>query len=151
MSNTEKNLTKANLKLAISQFIDKEKLSVGDVAQAIGCPEPVLGRILCGITWPSDSLLKRCYVMFEVGYEEYKKRPEADKEIISMTSAVSGVAAMPRIVSLLLEFYLGGIVYYMVLRELKKLMMARFKDGLKAENYDSDWENPRSNPVVIWN
>jgi len=94
MSDDEKKLTKENLKLALAEFIEKEKLAVKDVSKAIGCPAPVIGRVLCGITWPSDNLLKRSHTMFEIGYKDYKKLSEADKEKISETIGAVGGAGL---------------------------------------------------------
>ncbi len=106
METTEKKLTKENLKLALMGFIEQEKLEVKDVAKAIGCAAPVLGRILCGVTWPSDELLKRCHTMIEIGYKDYMKLSEADKEKISeaigtVTGAGLGVGASLGAVSVL--------------------------------------------------
>ena len=94
MSDAEKKLTTDNLKFALAEFIENKKLAVKDVSKAIGCPAPVIGRVMCGITWPSASLLKRCHTMFEIGYEDYKKLSEADKEQISETIGAIGGAGL---------------------------------------------------------
>ncbi len=94
MSESEKKLTTNNLKFALAEFIENEKLAVRDVSKAIGCPQPVIGRILCGITWPSETLLKRCHTMLEVGYKDYKKLSEAEKEKISEAIGAVGGAGL---------------------------------------------------------
>ncbi len=109
MSDAEKKLTKENLKFALAEFIEKEKLAVKDVSKAIGCPMPVIGRILCGITWPSDTLLKRCHTMFEIGYKDYKKLSEADKEKISEAIGVVGGGGLGVGVSLAAVSALGAV------------------------------------------
>ncbi|VGO11864.1 hypothetical protein PDESU_00411 [Pontiella desulfatans] len=80
---SEEKLTIYNLKNVLAAFIETEKLEVKSVAKTVGCPSPAIGRILCGITWPSDEMLKRCHTMMEIGFKDYKKLSEAQKEKIS--------------------------------------------------------------------
>lgn len=89
-----KALTEVNLKNALAGFLEKEKLDVKDVAKALGCPMPVLGRIMCGITWPSEVMLKRCHTLFEIGFNDYRKLSEADKEKISGALGTIGGAGI---------------------------------------------------------
>jgi len=94
MSEVEKRLTTENLRIVLAEFIESEKLAVQDVSKALGCPAPVIGRVLCGITWPSDTLLKRCHTMFEIGYKRYKKLSKAEKEKISEAIGALGGAGL---------------------------------------------------------
>lgn len=110
MGDGNKNLTVQNTKLALADFMEKEKLSVKDVAKALGCPVPVIGRILCGVTWPSETLLKRCHTMFEIGYKDYKKLSEANKEKISELVGTVGSAGLGVGVSLSAVSALGATV-----------------------------------------
>tara|TARA_R100000789_G_scaffold98284_1_gene101899 strand:+ start:1415 stop:1966 length:552 start_codon:yes stop_codon:yes gene_type:complete len=91
---TGKSLTKENLHAVLAEFMKAEKLDTNEVSEAIGCPEPVIGRILCGITWPTDELLKRCHTMFEIGYKTYKKLSESEKEKVSETLGTLGGAGL---------------------------------------------------------
>ncbi len=110
MDNDKANLTVQNTKIVLANFMEKEKLPVKDVAKALGCPVPVIGRILCGITWPSETLLKRCHTMFEIGYKNYKKLSEADKEKISETIGTVGAAGLGIGVSLSAVSALGTTI-----------------------------------------
>ncbi len=94
MNDADKKLTTENLKQVLAEYIEKEKLEVAGVAKAIGCPAPVIGRILCGVTWPSETFLKRCHTMIEIGYKDYRKVSEANKEKISETIGAVGASGL---------------------------------------------------------
>jgi hypothetical protein len=106
---SEAKLTTYNLKNALAAFIETEKLEVKSVSKAIGCPAPVIGRLLCDITWPSDEMLKRTHTMVEIGFKEYKKLSEAQKEKISEAIGAVGGAGLGIGVSLAAVSGLGAI------------------------------------------
>lgn len=79
----EVNLNEKNFAAIVAAYMEKSKLEMKPVAKAIGCPIPSLGRLLYGKTLPSEEMLKRAHTLMEIGYEDYCKLSEADKEKIS--------------------------------------------------------------------
>lgn len=86
-------IDRENLKNYLLTFMKKETKSARQIAKAIGCTESSVKRIIEGITYPSDEMIRRCGVMMDAGYKEYSKLTEAQKEKISDTiGAISGGA-----------------------------------------------------------
>ena len=72
-------------------FLDKAKISVRSAADAIGCSETTMRRLLVGKTKPSVEMLKQSAVMVELGFDRYRKLTQAEKEKISEAiGAISG-------------------------------------------------------------
>jgi hypothetical protein len=66
-----------------SAFLDKSKISVRAAADAIGCSETTMRRLLVAKTKPSAETLKQSAVMIEIGFDRYRKLTQAEKEKIS--------------------------------------------------------------------
>jgi plasmid maintenance system antidote protein VapI len=76
-------ITVENFKNFLASYMEAENISMNKVAKAINCPETSIGRILVGKTWPSDEMMKQCAIMIEIGFKNYKKLTDAQKEKIS--------------------------------------------------------------------
>ena len=84
-------ITRDNCRLLLAAFIDRECLTVRQVAKAITCSEITLSRILTRKTLPSNEMMKQTGVMIELGWKRYSKLSKAEKEkIAEAIGAVGG-------------------------------------------------------------
>jgi len=72
-----------NFRTLLSAFIEQNGLTVRRVASAIRCSESTLDRLLSGMTWPSDEMLRQGAFLIELGFERYSKLSNAEREKIS--------------------------------------------------------------------
>lgn len=105
MSKVE-NIARENLPNFLAVFIEKNKLEVENVSEAIGCSIQVVSRIIAGKTFASDEMIKQCRVMIAIGFEEYKKLSDSQKESISGTrgtlgKGVLGFASITAVISII--------------------------------------------------
>lgn len=90
-SDKNPGLTRQNTHEFLSQFMDKNSVTARQIAKVIGCSEETTLRIVNDVTWPSDEMMRRCHTMVEIGYKDYSKLSEAEKEKISEAiGAISG-------------------------------------------------------------
>lgn len=87
-------------------FLEKSKTRGRAAADAIGCSEVTMNRLLASKTKPSDRMLKQSAVMIEIGFDRYRKLTQAEKEKISdaigaVSGGVLGFAAVTAAVSTL--------------------------------------------------
>ena len=77
------NLNSENLRNFLAVFIEENKLTVKQVAKAIGCSTATLERILVGETTPTENFIKQVGILIAIGYDEYAKLSKSQKETIS--------------------------------------------------------------------
>jgi hypothetical protein len=87
---TPNSITKYNYAAFLAVFIENNKLATRNIAEVIGCAEPVINRLIAGKTWPTDEMIKQSGIMFELGFKVYKKLTKAQKERISETIGTFG-------------------------------------------------------------
>ena len=85
-----KELTRDNIRLLLAAFMENSELSARHIAKLIGSSEKTIERILAGITWPSDEMIKQVGTMLEIGFERYAMLSNAKKQIISEKIGVIG-------------------------------------------------------------
>lgn len=86
-------LSRENFKDALQEFIKKDKLTINDVASAIYCPRSSVERILMGVSFPSDAMMKQGGLMIYLGIEDYSKLSDAQKEdLAEKIGAIGGGA-----------------------------------------------------------
>lgn len=79
----EKKLKKDNFHNFLQAFLKKESLTIEKIAKSIDCPRSSLDRILFEQTNPSNRMLKQGGILFEIGFDEYRKLTSSQKEKIS--------------------------------------------------------------------
>lgn len=80
---TEQKLTKDNFYHFLQAFLKKESLTIEKVAKAVDCPRSSLDRILFEQTNPSNRMLKQGGILFEIGFDDYRKLTSSQKEKLS--------------------------------------------------------------------
>jgi hypothetical protein len=84
-------ITKQNLPIFLSVFLEQNKVSVEKVAKSIGCSAPTLNRIIAQKSVGTNELLKQSAIMVKLGYKRYDKLTNTEKEKISgIIGTVSG-------------------------------------------------------------
>ena len=68
--------------------------SVRQVAEAIGCSDATLTRIIAGTTLPSDELMKQGGAMLELGFERYSNLSVSERETLSERIGAAGGGAL---------------------------------------------------------
>lgn len=91
---TTEKLTKENLPVFLSAFLEKNTVSTSKVAKSIGCTAPTLNRIIAGESFATNELLKQCGILFEIGFERFDKLSSAEKEKISESIGTVGAAGV---------------------------------------------------------
>jgi plasmid maintenance system antidote protein VapI len=76
-------ITRKNLRILLSGFMEKNNVMPRRVAKAIGCGEATIIRLLMGTSWPSDEMIKQVGMMIELGFDRYSKLTTRDKERLS--------------------------------------------------------------------
>lgn len=90
MNKNNLKLTKENFHELLGYFMEKEKLTTSQVANAIDCPKSSIDRVLSNSTKPSEEMLKQGGAMMEIGFSRYKKLNNAEKEKISESIGTVG-------------------------------------------------------------
>lgn len=83
-------LTGDNCRLILASFIEENELNVRRIANAIGCSESTLIRILADRSLPSDEMIKQIGIMIELGFVTYSKLSKTQKEHLSETIGTVG-------------------------------------------------------------
>lgn len=86
----KESITRESLAHYLSVFFENSEVSIENVAKAIGCPIAAIERIISQETLPTDEMLKQCAILISIGYKEYKKLSQADKEKISESIGAVG-------------------------------------------------------------
>ena len=76
-------ITRDNCHELLAQFIEDNSLSVSEIAQAIGCSEATIRRILERLSLPSDEMLKQVAAMVAISFPRYTTLSQAEKAHIS--------------------------------------------------------------------
>ncbi|MFK7950699.1 MAG: hypothetical protein AB8G11_24145 [Saprospiraceae bacterium] len=83
-----------NLRNFLAVFIEKENLSLKQVAKSIGCSITTLERILINETLPTNELIKQVGILIAIGYDEYIKLSRNQKETISEKIGAIGAGSV---------------------------------------------------------
>jgi len=89
MSNPE-NITPENCRVLLAAFMDENKVGAPRIAKAIQCSHATLARILAGTTQPTIAFMKQVGILFGLGFEQYRKLTDAQKETISEKIGTAG-------------------------------------------------------------
>jgi len=81
-------ITRDNLRVLLASFMEKDGLTIDNISKSLGCQKGTLGRILAGITLPSDECMKQVGTMIDLGYPTYSKLTKAQKRDISDTLGI---------------------------------------------------------------
>lgn len=86
----KEEISRENLANFLSVFLETNEVTIENVAKAIGCPIATIDRIIAQETLPTDEMLKQCAILFSIGFKQYRKLSEADKEKISESIGAVG-------------------------------------------------------------
>ena len=76
-------LNRKNFPILMTTFMKQHNLSARRIADAIGCSESSLDRILADVTLASDEMLREGGVLMELGFDRYSKLTGAEREQLS--------------------------------------------------------------------
>jgi hypothetical protein len=79
------DINRGNFSILLAAFMEKHELPVRRIARTIGCSVPTLDRLLIGVTYASDVMLREIAVMIELGIERYSKLSKAERKKIAET------------------------------------------------------------------
>lgn len=87
-------VTRGNYNELMVIFLQDSKVSLRQVAKAIGCTEITLNRLIAKITVPSDEMLRQTGIMLELGYKSYAKLAEYERKNIMESIGIFGGVAL---------------------------------------------------------
>ena len=90
MIEEEEGITAENCHILLSNYMEKAGISVSEISQVIGCSVPTANRILANETLPTMEFVKQVGILIEIGFEDYKKLSDADKERLSKAIGAGG-------------------------------------------------------------
>jgi len=88
------DITTQNCRLLLAAFMEKDSVSAPNIAKAIGCRHATIGRLIAGNTLPTEEFMKQTGIMLGIGFENYSKLSEAQKEKISEAIGAAGGGAI---------------------------------------------------------
>lgn len=88
------NMTRENFNIFMAEFVGSNKHTKKMVAKAIGCSEMTVKRLIAGISYPTDEMLKQSGIMFELGLKRYSKLTQSEKERISESIGTIGAGIL---------------------------------------------------------
>ena len=88
------SFNRKNCWIPFAKFLTDNGVIARQAAEAIGCSEATVVRILSGQTLPSDKMLKQIAIMLQVGFKPYSKLSKAQKHKIAESIGTVGGGAV---------------------------------------------------------